>query len=239
MKLIFGLCILVLNFSAAYADQMHFELGGSENRCADCGWIQGTGEIVASTPNDFEQFIHKLTSYPKVLRLNSLGGKVRAGIELGRKLKALGFSTEVGSDHPIPAHGPNPARVSERGKGLCVSACAYSFLGGVRRSLDADAQFGVHQFISQRSIEQPTAKQFTNEDLDSLERLSDDFLLYVMQMGVNPLLIAIAGQTGAGEVRWVNEAEARALGITYDPEAWKPWRIEMFRGGVDCNFRDQ
>lgn len=232
MKFLTCLCIVALTSSSAYAEVMRFELGGSENRCDDCGWIQATGEITTSTPADFEKFIHQFKDYPKTLRVNSSGGKVRAAIGLGRILRAKGFATEVGSDLPVAARGPSPLRTSERTKGICVSACAYAFLGGIRRSVDGEAQLGVHRFISQRARVQPNAPQFTKEDLDSLERLSDDLLLYVMEMGVNPLLIALAGQAGAGDIRWINEAEARALRIIYDPEAWKPWRVETFHGGA-------
>ena len=98
-KLSSVLCILALMSSCAFAGDMRFEFGGTLARCADCGWIQGTGEITASTPNDFEQFVSRLKFYPKVLRLQSNGGDVRASIEFGKKLRAGEFSTEIGRAH--------------------------------------------------------------------------------------------------------------------------------------------
>src|ERR1700680_685406 len=135
-------CISGFLFAFAFAipvraDNMRFELGGSGGNCrANLCWIQATGEIVASTPNDFERFIAQDKYIPRIIRLHSPGGSLIAGIELGQLFRTRGFDTEVGSDLWDPNGEPKNWRVSVRKPGYCVSACAYAFLGGVERTLD-------------------------------------------------------------------------------------------------------
>jgi len=233
MRLFTILYILVLTSSHAFAAEMRFEFGGPADRCPDCGWIQGNGEITASTPGDFEQFIHRFKFFPKILRLQSIGGEVRASIELGQKLRAEGFATEVGSDAPIPnALNFGEGRASESRPGFCISACAYAFLGGIRRSLNGQVRYGVHRFFPKSAIVGPKPHQFTGEDFDRIQRLSADLIRYVIQMGVDPRLIALASEAGPDGIRWINAEEARELRIIYDPDAWRPWRVETYRGGA-------
>ena len=62
-------------------------------------------------------------------------------ILLGEKFRELGLSTEVGSSKFYPdskTYTPEP--------GICASACAYAFLGGVGRMLDETAKLGFHRF---------------------------------------------------------------------------------------------
>ena len=233
MKLFVSFCFLMFACANALAADMHFEFGGSPARCPDCGWIQATGEITANTPRAFDQFIARLKIYPKVLRINSPGGNVRAGIALGQKLRAKGFATQVGADSPIPgAMSFGEGRASEKRPGHCLSACAYAFLGGIERSFNGPTQFGVHRFFSRRTLKGPDAQQFTAADIDNTQRLSADLLRYMIQMGVDPRLLALASEAGAGDIRWITGAEARDLRIVYEPEAWKPWRVETYRGGA-------
>jgi hypothetical protein len=132
------------------------------------------------TPSDFEHFVAQDKYIPPTIRFHSPGGLLVAGVELGQKIRAHGFNTEVGSDLWDPKGEPKDWRVSARRPGVCASACAYAFLGGVERTLDEDSRFGVHRFYSQKSLDQPTARQFTGDDLDGTQRLMAGLMLYVM-----------------------------------------------------------
>src|SRR6516164_3633218 len=138
--------VLSLIPGLALSEPMQFVPGGDDTRCAECGFIQAFGEIVQDTPQSFEKFINSVPDYaPKRLRINSPGGNLLAGIRLGEMLRAGGFATEVGFD--LLDHGAHPAfgnRASKRIPGICASACAYMFLGGVERTISAGSKFGVH-----------------------------------------------------------------------------------------------
>ncbi len=58
-------------------------------------------------------------------------------IGLGEMFRALKIDTEVGSSDPA---------ASAKIQGICASARAYAFLGGVERSLDENAKLGFHRF---------------------------------------------------------------------------------------------
>jgi hypothetical protein len=228
-----GLLLICAFVQPAVAEIMQFEFGGTGGNCRErqC-WIQATGEIVAGTPSDFEHFITQDKYIPRTIRLHSPGGLLIAGIQLGQKIRAHGFNTEVGSDLWDPKGEPKDWRVSARRPGVCASACAYAFLGGVERTLEENARLGVHRFYSQQSVDQPTARQFTGDDLDGTQRLMAGLMLYVMQMGVDPRLVALAAVAGSDDMRWLTLAEARELKASYVPETWKPWRVEAYRGGA-------
>ena len=64
--------------------------------------------------------------------LNSPGGNLFAGMELGRIIRKHGAGTHI-IDHRTVLPGQ------------CYSACALAFLGGVSRFIDNAARYGVHR----------------------------------------------------------------------------------------------
>lgn len=123
-------------------------------------------------------------------------------------------------------------RASERVSGVCASACAYAFLGGVERTLDAQSQLGVHRFYREDAMAQPTEKLFTGEDLDITQRTMAALVVYVTSMGADARMLTLAASAGPDQMRWIDQEEARTLRVIYEPMAWKAWRIEAYRGGV-------
>jgi hypothetical protein len=73
---------------------------------------------------------------------------------------------------------------------------------------------------------------FTGHDLDNAQRATAALVLYVIRMGVDPRLMALATQAGPDEMRWLSLDEARALRVTYEPFAYRPWRLEAYQGGA-------
>ena len=234
MKAIFLLLFGTAAF-AAWAEPMTFMAGGYDGRCELCGgFIQASGEITEDTPRRFEAFVQEVGN-PGLIRLNSPGGSLRAGIELGEKLRALRFATEVGSDEADPKGLGYPAfgdRKSNRVPGTCASACAYAFLGGVKRTIEGGSKLGVHRFYRENKLAEPTVKLFTGEDLDHAQRLTAALVLYTSRMGVDGLLVSIAASASPDEMRWITADEAQRLRIVYEPYKWMPWRVEAYRGGA-------
>lgn len=221
--------------AAVSAAPMTFRKAGSDVRfCPEsCDFIQATGEITKETPAAFEKFLREKGG-AGVVRLHSGGGDLQGGLELGELFRKNGVVTEVGSDEHDPTnvnyHDKSPW--TRRIKGRCASACAYAFLGGVSRRLLEGDRLGVHRFYRKSAIENPEEKLFTGADLDGEQRTVALIALYMVRMGVDAGFLTLADQAGPDEMRWVSTEEASRYRVAFDPGAWKPWRIETFRGGV-------
>ena len=200
-------CFASLFFvSSAIAEPMHFEINGTGGDC--CRWIQATGAITQDTPAVFEEFLRSSKFTPGIVRLDSGGGSVGAGVALGEIFRARGFATEVGSSKINPESVPIPG--SENGytkaPGRCGSACAFTFLGGIERTLDPDSRLGFH-----RSHFGDTGTEPTGNDA---QKIIAALLLYIVNMGVDARLIVLATEASSSEVRWIRPDEARDLRVT-------------------------
>lgn len=78
--------------------------------------------------------------------INSPGGNLFAGMELGRVLREeAGASVTIGSYAKDPKSGkPDTAT-----PGVCLSACALAYIGGTNRWIRDKSVYGVHRFHSQ------------------------------------------------------------------------------------------
>ncbi|MBS7743519.1 MULTISPECIES: hypothetical protein [unclassified Chelatococcus] len=190
---------------------MKFSKGGSDEACRTCEFIQATGEIVESTPDDFERFFKSSEFQAYRIRLNSPGGSLSAGLKLGEMIRSKKMATEVGADALVPDMKRmwSSGDVTKRTPGECASACAYAFLGGVERSLDPDSKLGFHRFYLPSAFQAPTETLFTGNDLDRTQRLTAALALYVAKMGVDARLMGVASEFGPGEMRWIEPKEGK------------------------------
>jgi hypothetical protein len=102
-------------------------------------WIFADGDIVQGTAGKFKSFVGQ---NPELLKgatiiLNSAGGSVVEGLELGDAIRELHYRTDVGVAGSAPM---------TRGPGLCLSACIYPYLGGEYRYLSDGSSIGIHRF---------------------------------------------------------------------------------------------
>ncbi|MEM7075680.1 MAG: hypothetical protein AAF484_11380 [Pseudomonadota bacterium] len=126
--------------AAAAEPPMRFFNASNGGNCQEtCQWIAAEGRITDDTPAAFEALIAEGLPH-KLIYINSSGGKLAPALALGRRFRELGLSTAVGVTAPF-AGGFS----SETRPGVCLSACAYMFLGGVSRSLDG-VGMSVHSF---------------------------------------------------------------------------------------------
>jgi hypothetical protein len=197
-------CFASLFFgSSAIAEPMRFEVNGSGETC--CSWIQATGGITPDTPTVFEAFLRSSEFIPKVVRLNSGGGSVGAGVALGEIFRARGFATEVGSTKLNPESVPiADNQIGAKAPGRCASACAFAFLGGIERTLDSDSKLAFHR--SHFGGIEPTG--------NDAQMLIAALLLYIVNMGVDARLIKLATEAGPSEARWIRPDEAHELRVT-------------------------
>ena len=85
------------------------------------------GSFAAGDARRFAEWFSKLPEpQPTIVLLDSPGGILIEGMLLGQMFRKVGLATGV---------GPGQA---------CYSACSISFLGGVRRFVSTEGQYGVH-----------------------------------------------------------------------------------------------
>jgi hypothetical protein len=172
---------------------MTFELLTTDATCADCTTIFANGAIEASTADNLREFITEF-SIPNgaLIDLDSPGGSLLGGIELGTAIRDAKLRTSVGMKQPA-------------GDRVCASACAYAFLGGVDRTVHPDAKYGLHQFYGDlRGADAVAVSQSVIGEL----------LNYASTMGVSADAIELASVTAAAEMSWIPAEQRSKLRIT-------------------------
>lgn len=136
-----------------------------------------------------DTFFRKLVaaSDKAIVVLNSEGGSVRAGIEIGRAIRLRGFATAV------------PPQT------LCASACALTWLAGSPRFLDSTSKLGFHaayRVVDGKATESGVGNALVGAYLNQIG-LPDDAIVYVTS----------APPEG---IEWLTAAKAPTVGISYE-----------------------
>jgi hypothetical protein len=184
--------------SAQVADRtlpMRFDLRqqGPADICgAQCPlWISASGAITADTPRDFELFAQGRDLTGATVVLDSDGGSVRGAIALGRDIRRFGLDTTVGRIVDVPSGQERP-----RGRYLaradCESMCGFVLLGGVHRAVPPEARVMVHQIWLGDRRDDPTAANYTAEDLVLVQRDIGRLARYTIDMGGSIELLNLA-----------------------------------------------
>ena len=132
-------------------------------------YIFADGRTCPNTPQDLLAAIEKANAGPgTTVVLNSPGGDLGAGVEMGRIIRRHQLDTQVGAQYPyylglspVPSQDNSTATgrdqryvpyiqypVAKPFPGQCMSACNFALLGGVHRSVGLLSDFGAHQFDS-------------------------------------------------------------------------------------------
>jgi hypothetical protein len=143
--------------------------------------------------------------------LNSPGGNLFAGMQLGRTIRQRGAST-----HIIDSRTLLP--------GECYSACAVAFLGGVYRFVDHGARYGVHRAFL--PVERSTGERDLGHDLSAA------IGSYLVEMAIDPSLLELWEKAAADEMYVLSPQEAKALGVVNDGREPPEWSVAQFPGGT-------
>ena len=189
----------LLPASAETADRtlpMHFYLR-TQGPADACGgpcrlWISASGAITAETPNDFELFArgHDLTGATVVL--DSDGGSVLGAIALGRAIRRLGLDTTVGSVVDVNGSSQDAPHGKFSPVADCESMCGFVLLGGVHRTVPPQARVMVHQIWLGDRRDDPTAANYSAEDLVLVQRDIGRLAQYTIDMGGSIELLNLA-----------------------------------------------
>ncbi|MFA6267097.1 MAG: hypothetical protein WC670_15440 [Pseudolabrys sp.] len=163
--------------------------------------IAASGAITADSPLDFKNFMEAMAARGRNVRsatvvFDSDGGSVLGAIALGREIRKAQLSTTVGrvidlSEKTDGTPGQTSrARVSPQAD--CESMCAFVMLGGVRRSVPAEARVMVHQIWLGDRREDPTAANYSAEDLVLVQRDIGRLAHFTAEMGASIDLLDLA-----------------------------------------------
>lgn len=129
-----------------------------------------------------------------IILFNSPGGSLADGVLLGETVRKLGFSTGI-------AKFENERMVKS---GICASACAYAFAGGVHRYYEAGEQsLGIHQFYA--------APGGAEISIGEAQEISGLLVAYLKTMGIDPVVFTISSGAGPDGMFWLTADQAEEL----------------------------
>jgi hypothetical protein len=126
-----------------------------------------------------------LSANGAIVSLDSPGGSLQVGLEIGRALRLQGSTVVV-----------------EDGR-ICASACGLAWLGGTRRLVGAKARVGFH------------AAYFVNDDGKAIEVGYGNALVgaYLSKIGMSDPAILYITKAAPADMQWLNIQDANTLGI--------------------------
>ncbi len=143
------------------------------------GVIKAIGAIQDDSDDVFRAFLisqhHLGKAWNVPVLLRSPGGALETAMKMGHMVRDHQMST-VTDD-------------------LCASACTYLFMGGINRVVAKGGMYGVHQFYNESALKDPDKPVYSANDLIRKQKLIADMQEYVLEMGVNPAIIALASKT--------------------------------------------
>ena len=144
----------------------------------DTARIYLDGRIDAGAPDRLSKALSGINGKVTIW-LNSPGGNLFAGMQLGRIIRGQGASTHIiNSGTLLP--------------GECYSACALAFLGGVYRFNDNGARYGVHR--ASLPVDRATGGRDLGQDLSAAIES------YIGEMGVDPRLLELWAKAAPDEM---------------------------------------
>jgi len=168
------------------------------------------GRIDAGAPDRLSKALSGISGKIAIW-LNSPGGNLFAGMQLGRIIREYGASTHIiNSGTLLP--------------GECYSACALAFLGGVYRFNDNGARYGVHR------ASLPVDRATGEHDLG--QELSAAIGSYMREMGVDAHLLELWAKAAPDEMYVLSRREAKDLRVVNDGREPPEWSSAPFPGGT-------
>jgi len=157
------------------------------------------GTIDTEAPRRFAQLVSEgRIPLGSNVFLNSPGGDLEAGLQLGRLFRASQLQTWVAVQAGADGAQASPA--------FCASACAYAYLGGKYRiAPSSNEHFGVHQFYMAGS---------STGDVSTIEQASADIVQFLRDMGIDPGLFSVATAAAPSQVNWLSGEDMLKYGLS-------------------------
>ncbi len=189
----------------------------------DSSWnIILDGEIDADAPARVNEALKKTGSDGADVYINSPGGNLLAGMQIGRLIRNAGANTHIGILITDPSK-----KFTELGlkyiPGQCLSACTFAFIGGVYRYSVEGSEFGVHRFSKKSGPEL--------NDLDDAQVISAAISTYINEMDVDIELFDLMVQEDKKNIKILSYAETIRLNVINNGRKKPKWSIEAIEGG--------
>ncbi|MGE0621121.1 MAG: hypothetical protein AB7O54_00785 [Pseudomonadales bacterium] len=205
---------------------MSFVYSGSGGNCSACVWVAAEGEITEQTPDLFRHYVETGGFYGTVA-LHSPGGNLKAGLELGLLFRELGVTTIVAKTEKDKEP---PYLAGQMVAGVCASACAYAFMGGVQRHVGGDdwwsvpeGRVGIHQFSMESTVLAP---------LESTQSQVGLLLAYTLSMGINSEVLVAASVTPPTDMHWVSRQDAIDVRLDNSTHYFSGWTPKTYGRGL-------
>jgi hypothetical protein len=154
------------------------------------------GKIDPGTAARLEQFLDvNRIGEGTTVHFHSPGGSLSEGMQLGQIIRKRRLNTNVGA---------------EGATGICASACAIAFLGGVSRSVPPGSKYGVHRF---RYANDAKTGPGAYAQVELAQITSAALIHYFTRMGVDPELYATSALTSSNTITLIT------------PDLLKKWRV--------------
>jgi hypothetical protein len=185
-------------------------------------WISAVGPVTETTATDFEAFAGPINLRGALIVLDSEGGSVLSAIELGRAIRRREMMTTVGKTSKVwcPDGTISHSKLSPAAD--CESMCAFILLGGVQRSVPAEARVLVHQIWPRRKRKGSLENDYTADDVSIVQRDLATLARYTVEMGVSIELLEAAARVPPWQpLHPLSREEIRQFAISTDQPAAK------------------
>lgn len=216
---IFSASVMIAATSLS-SEPMTFKKVQSGGSCNSCVWTMAEGEITASTPDHFQQYLSR-EIHPGRIVFHSSGGNLGAAVRLGRAIRQARLNTSVGQSKLYESSSFEYEIVA----GQCDSACFFAFAGGLTRAID-DGTIGVHPFFRRDGGAIPS---------EDTQRVIGQVLLYLIDMKINTEILSIASRTPANAMLRLDVHELIALGLLHKRGLTGP-NLRVRSGGLQAEW---
>ena len=228
----------------AFDRPMTFSAATNKGNNSTSAWIAASGRIGPETPARFRAFLDSEAAYGNQIVLHSPGGNLAAGLDLGRMIRDAGLTAHIGQTRRVHESYAEPCDTwwDEVVASVCASSCAYAFLGGQERFVNSPYYptgqnlLGFHQFYGNpdRGAEMLTAEEVAAIETSTLsvaQAITGQIVLYAVDMGVDPRIVAFASSTPSGELYYPTATELEELSIA-SGEGLMEWFMEPYASGL-------
>lgn len=176
------------------------------------------GKIEGDTAEKVEAFLKNNNVPPwSFVILNSPGGSLFGGMELGRIFRKYQLNTDVG------VQSGRKNEKYEYTSGECYSSCTYAYLGGNFRFLKKGSHYGVHRFY---------ASNPAYNSMDVAQITSAQIVSYLREMEVDPEFFNLSTKAGADGIFEPPRPLLEKLSIVNNGWGTTTWSVESKKGVV-------
>ena len=177
------------------------------------GWdIYATGEVELHDGETLESLLADTPSASELF-IDSSGGSLVGGMNLGRVIRAHGLITNVGKK------GSREGGFQRTLEGECMSAAALAFLGGEFRYVSDKSKYGVHRFALNDTS--PRAA-------DQAQVLAASVIEYIRSMDVDIELFSLASDCPSDDILEVPPETMQRLNVVNNGVKAAKWTIESY-----------